>query len=385
MSLRLTVLSSPTTRYQSYKSELLVSPFVTHRDALREHLGVHAEIEIVSDPRTLEHRSSREDLLLFSRDGFVFSPEIASREETLEALQIFIRKPRTSKLLFAPLTDSTEITRADFLPYVDLFIVKYREQEFSNYKKVLPGPTRAVSYLLNLFEIESVSDGRGLTPEQLRHLRDKIALGWDCLELPKFRSQFAATPKVVEQSNRTIDLMCSLRRQSAGRGPQYLHRLEVVENAHALTQRLGIQSVIRVSNDFPLDKQSYHAQLAQAKIAISPFSHGENNFRDFESAIAGTTLVKPWLGGVESHPQFFEPGITFAAIRPDLLDFDHVCESLIRNENLRTSLSLEARRRVEDYYFGGGFIKIFGAILKKLGVASKSKMERLDYADAPCR
>ncbi|MBN2346967.1 MAG: glycosyltransferase family 1 protein [Candidatus Aminicenantes bacterium] len=64
-------------------------------------------------------------------------------------------------------------------------------------------------------------------------------------------------------------------------------------------------------------RRRYLKELRRSRMVLSPFGWGEICFRDFEAFAASALLLKPDLGHLETFPDVFVPGETYAPLRWD--------------------------------------------------------------------
>jgi hypothetical protein len=88
----------------------------------------------------------------------------------------------------------------------------------------------------------------------------------------------------------------------------------------------------------------YFNEMQNAQISISPFGVGEFCYRDYESIICGTALLKPDMSHLETWPDFYIDGVTFTAHKWDLSDFEDKLDSFLANPEKRVEIAEEAQR-----------------------------------------
>ena len=108
------------------------------------------------------------------------------------------------------------------------------------------------------------------------------------------------------------------------------------EVARVLADRLGTGK---------LSRRSYMAELARAKIVVSPFGLGEITLRDFEIFLAGALALKPDMSHMETWPDLFRDGETMVAFRWDLGDLEEIIERMLDDEAGRLAIAAEAQAR----------------------------------------
>ena len=85
----------------------------------------------------------------------------------------------------------------------------------------------------------------------------------------------------------------------------------------------------------------------------------------------GCMLVKPDMSHLQTEPNIFTPGKTYAPVRWDLSDLREVCAFYLGNEEARASIARGAYRVLTDYYANFRFIDTFRMILDRAGVSPR--------------
>lgn len=71
-----------------------------------------------------------------------------------------------------------------------------------------------------------------------------------------------------------------------------------------------------------VSKARYWKELRNSKLSISPFGWGEICYRDFETFIAGSVLIKPSMSHLETYPNLFVENETYIPVSWDLLELE---------------------------------------------------------------
>ncbi len=80
-----------------------------------------------------------------------------------------------------------------------------------------------------------------------------------------------------------------------------------------------------------MSQPSYWQSLFNTKICVSPWGHGEYNWRDFEAIYLGALLIKPNTDFVESYCDLYQKNIFYKSFNPDYSNFEEVCIDSINN------------------------------------------------------
>jgi len=95
-----------------------------------------------------------------------------------------------------------------------------------------------------------------------------------------------------------------------------------------------------------VSQKRYNRELTRSRIVLSPFGWGELCLRDFEAVLSGALLLKPDMSHLETWPDVFSPGETYA---PFSWDADNLVETAKRYLDDEAERSRIARNAYESY------------------------------------
>lgn len=72
----------------------------------------------------------------------------------------------------------------------------------------------------------------------------------------------------------------------------------------------------------PINRNKYLKELAASKAIVSPFGWGEICYRDFETFINGSILIKPDMSHLETFPNFFQQNVTYLPLNWQMSDLE---------------------------------------------------------------
>ena len=87
---------------------------------------------------------------------------------------------------------------------------------------------------------------------------------------------------------------------------------------------------------------AYNREVAQSRIVLSPFGWGELCLRDFEAVLSGALLLKPDMSHIETWPDVFVPGETYAPFSWEAKDLVETAERYLGDEAERTRIARNA-------------------------------------------
>lgn len=94
----------------------------------------------------------------------------------------------------------------------------------------------------------------------------------------------------------------------------------------------------------------YDRELSSVRAVFSPFGYGEVCFRDFETAYAGATLIKPEMGHIQTWPDIFEPHVTYQPVRWDGSDIVSQSMQVLEDHQFADHLVNNAQNRLAVAY-----------------------------------
>ena len=119
----------------------------------------------------------------------------------------------------------------------------------------------------------------------------------------------------------------------------------------------------------PISKSKYLDELRHSKTIVSPFGFGEICYRDMETFIAGSILIKPIMNHLDTFPQLYNPWETYIPVKWDFSDLQDVLLNVERNYSKYLSVAEEGQRKYkESVETPDLFIKQFKQLLSKAGI-----------------
>lgn len=80
-----------------------------------------------------------------------------------------------------------------------------------------------------------------------------------------------------------------------------------------------------------VSKAKYWKELRNSKLSVSPFGWGEICYRDFETFISGSLLVKPLMSHMVTFPDLYIPDKTYVPVAWNMIGTQELLEQLIVN------------------------------------------------------
>lgn len=266
-------------------------------------------------------------------------------EELLIAFLLEMRK-YTAKIIWFDAADSTGSSDFSIIPYVDVFLKKQVLKNKDYYSNI--DESHNLRIWMNSPNAKKSDYPFDYCPKNQVH---KIKIGWNIgfndyryfgykmSRLSNYLSYNWYPLKFTETaSNRNLDLTF--------RGT--IHQ-EIGRNSHISEQRNKVinllnQSDLKIATGKPIPKKNYWKELRNAKLSISPFGWGEVCYRDFESFIAGSLLIKPSMEHLETVPNCFIPYQTYIPIHWDLNDLPEKLEALTTHYKEHQQIAINGQK-----------------------------------------
>ncbi len=302
------------------------------------------------------------------RFDFFDSPEDClkrDRNRILVMVRSFIKPDRVDLPLMHRLRDKYEriaffhddagggIPRLEVLPFVDLFYSKALFRDRSLYGRSLYGKELYSDFFHERYGVvdpeprERVVETR---PEMLGKLRLSWNIGVGDYPRGKLRQRvgvaagmalgFKVTPLFYGRGRLPADPV------SRNPGTIPIHaRLAPAPRPSIAFQRKLIMEKIDGNPLFltgSVSQGAYNREVAQSRIVLSPFGWGELCLRDFEAVLSGALLLKPDMSHIETWPDVFVPGETYAPFSWEAKDLVETAERYLGDEAERTRIARNA-------------------------------------------
>jgi hypothetical protein len=124
-----------------------------------------------------------------------------------------------------------------------------------------------------------------------------------------------------------------------------------------------------------VSKRKYLQELRRSNLTISPFGWGEICIRDFEAFLAGSVLLKPNVGHIETYPPTYSPGQTYVPLNWDLGDLMDILADLRADNDRLTALRLQAFANFRNHLGAGGARAFSNKIQEIVGELQGQKVQ----------
>ena len=263
-------------------------------------------------------------------------------------------RTRNLKILWFDTTDSTWCTQFEVLPYVDRFLKNHIFKEKKVYFQKFRTGRIFTDFFDALYQSGEKTDNYPLPAEN--HI-NKLGISWTPCFQQYDENRYSLRRKLLNYTRPylgeylpgklTLDFTPVLKDRpfdiSARFGISH-------SRSSVIAHRKAIVSILAKKNcdcrRIPL--KEYFTEMRNAKISVSPFGVGEFCYRDFESIICGTTLLKPDMSHLETWPDFYQNGTTCVFHEWDLADLDEKIDFLLSNTEKRIEIAENAQKVYKD-------------------------------------
>jgi hypothetical protein len=337
----LVILATPKIKYFGD-----LHPFRKWRKQLHE-AGINVEIFYDhTNPKVL----NAERLLIHHRyfdSGWVNALKTASNSDSDFINYLKSLKTSVGKLIWFDAEDSTGSTQLAVIPYVDIFVKKQLLLD-KNYYAGNPIETKNV----RVWSDPSIEQ-KQFAPCRAEYL-NKLAVGWNIayndyrdfkvhFNIRKYLSHFVshnAFPinysKVLSDRPYDISFRGTINYSTSNKDVSF-QRNKVLE--------LFSKLPYKIASGGSISRSKYLDEMNKSKVGISPFGYGEVCFRDFETFICGSILLKPSMSHLETFPNLYIPNETYVPLSWKLDDLEETLDNILSNYKSYEQIALNGQER----------------------------------------
>jgi hypothetical protein len=354
----------------AFTSEQQFAPLLKNRSRIADELAVVFDQQTIDDVLAAGPISPKYSAV-FAKLSFL-TPEA----EALDKIARLSRQlPPSVKLVYFDGDDDLCVQWGSLLEHVDLYVKKHIFADSTCYRKQFVGKNNLTDYVAQVtgrsFAENPIPHSGTVPDQQVGKIFAAYNIGLDEKIVNLFRDTRPALP-----SEKTVDVMC--RAACAPDNWLYALRGTVGAALEPLTQQ-GFKVLLP---DRRVDQKEYYQEMRSSRICISPFGYGELCWRDFETVLMGSLLIKPDMSHVRTEPNIFVSGETYVPVKWDLSDLAEVCARYLADDEARNRITAQAYRVLSDYYSNSGFLKAFSKLLTQAGVQPFTKQVTADFAEA---
>jgi len=338
-------------------SEVQFKPLLENRRRLLDELGVVFDHKLIDDVLASGKPNGSAYDAVLAKVSFLIPQAEALNKITRLRRQF----PHPVKLIYFDGDDDSCVQWGELVEIADLYVKKHVFADTSWYGRTFHGKSNLTDYVSRISDHSfagNVIPHSGNVPEDLRH---KIVLGYNIGMDDKITSLFRDT-RPSTSAEKTVDVMC----RAACKPDNWIYHFRNPIGSGLEPLKTAGYNIL-VPNQ-KVDQQGYYQEMRSARICVSPFGFGEICWRDFETVLMGSLLVKPDMSHIRTEPDIFVPFETYVPVRWDFSDLAEVCERYLKDDDARNAIIARAYKRLSDYYTRFDFIKSFQNILTKAAV-----------------
>jgi hypothetical protein len=239
----------------------------------------------------------------------------------------------TAKLIWFDASDSSGSSDFSLIPFVDIFLKKQVLKDLNYYTN----PQNKNELRIWLNQDKSLNPDYPFPACPADQLK-KIRLGWNLgfndyryfgYKMSRLSNYLSYGLYPLKFSNpntkRALDLTFrgTIHKEENGHN-------KVMQQRNATLNFLG-QLDMKIASGSPIPKINYWKELRNSKLSVSPYGWGEVCYRDFETFVAGSLLVKPSMEHLITFPDVYKPFETYFPVAWDMNDLPEALECLQTN------------------------------------------------------
>jgi hypothetical protein len=355
----------------AFTSEQQFAPLLANRRRIADELAVVFDQQLLDNVLSSSGPITAKYSVVFAKLSY-----LTPAAEALEKIARLRDKLTPGvKLVYFDGDDDLCLQWGGLLDFVDLYVKKHVFADPSWYRKQFTGKNNLTDYVAQVsgrsFAENPIPHSGTVSDEQMNKIFAGYNIGMDEKITSLFRDTRPASP-----ADKTVDVMC----RAACDSSSWLYALR--GNVGAALQPLARQGFKVVLPDRRVDQKAYYEEMRSSRICVSPFGYGELCWRDFESVLMGSLLVKPDMSHVRTEPNIFIPGETYVPVRWDFSDLAEVCERYLKDDEARNRITAQAYRVLSEYYSSFGFLKCFSKLLGQAGVQPFTEAIAANFVEA---
>lgn len=355
----------------AYPSEQQFAPLLANRRRIARDLNVVFDKRLIGDVLA----SSGLDTEGFSAVFAKLSWQTPAAEALDKIARLRRQFPPEVKLVYFDGVDDLCVQWNGLLDLVDLYVKKHVFADAACYRKQFVGKSNLTDYVAR-------TSGRSFAENEIPHSgpvpdahMGKIFAGYNIGLDEKITKLFRRTRPALP-SEKSADVIC----RATCAPDDWLFSLR--GNIGAALEPLARKGFKILAPDRRVDQKGYYEEMRSSRICVSPFGYGELCWRDFETILMGSLLVKPDMSHLRTEPNIFVPGETYVPVRWDYSDLADVCERYLADHEARNRIVAQAYRLLSEYYASFRFLKCFSRLLAQADIQPFTGKMAADFAEA---
>jgi len=325
-----------------------VYPFLYYQETLRDRFGLEVRCHPVT--QLLAGRPARQD----GADIVLLQAWFTVPEDALQNIFDRLRKanPHASISFMDTFAHSDIRMARSLIPQVDFYLKKSLFRDEQDFLRPFRGGTNLTEYYGDLYGV----DADPIDWNVPKRIFAKLRLSPNFFTAPRFLHDFA-TQDVPSPEDRPIDVQTRM----ALRGSAWYQtmRQDALDRVRAIPG-------LKLSAPGNVSWSKYMQEMRDSKLCLSPFGYGELCWRDVEAILAGSVLIKPDMGHLETLPDIYEAGVTYLPVKWDFSNLEDVVKTALSEDGLRRDITRNAYQRIAEYVRNKRFVDDMVFLFDKL-------------------
>lgn len=330
----------------------LIDPFRFHQRKIRARLQLKLVYEKTNSLEDIDQalQSHSPDILFFGIDWSV------PVEDVIKFLKSIYDQADRPKIVYLDHTCLSSSPYFQAAPYVDAYVRKQLLNPITDYNdKTFIGNNIYADYVANRYDTDL--DGWQFGAKIPDNHINKVLAGWNLATANTLSrpSRYPLLRKFQRRSKKTLDLTCRVNLTEDGdkNSMYYIHRVHCMEAVVAIEDKFTIG---HNANGERITYKAFHREMRQSRLGLSPFGWGEITDRDFRIINSHTLLIKPDMSHLQTNPDIFRAGETYAPVKWDFSNLEEVVEYYLSHPKETREICDHAIRVYDDYYRNDCFV-----------------------------
>ena len=313
-----------------------IFPFLEYEQDFRKQYDV--EIRCLAISEALEEGVPDRLMSATHVIGQTWLTDPRSRHEALE--RVFQKFPVSVKKAYIDSFANADIRWAEIFRSASLYFKKSIFCDDSEFSRTTYGDTNLADFYSKLYGLAENETNWRVSNSLLQKLR----LAPNFLTAPDL--SLALLSPSLGRSKKDVDLHARLGGTSAGGWYGAMRK-----HAECIVDELAGLHVVKGTG---VSRRVFADELSRSKVCFSPFGYGELCWRDIEAIAAGAVLIKPDMSHLRTEPDLYRDQETYIACRWDFADFADKLHEILKDEEKRHRLTINAKRIARDYLASSG-------------------------------
>lgn len=240
--------------------------------------------------------------ILFIESNFFGKKLLTDYNEVIHLLKI--AKKEFSKVIYFDLSDSTSLLHPQIIKYVDIYSKSQLLKDKNLYKKKFYGNRIFTDFVFKKYKIVDAVKSYSLSINE-KSIK-KLRIHWNS-SIGNYTYIGRILDKLYEKSKFRMFLKTPVKYQIFKKKKNLFYNMNVKYSRQTVAwYRESAFKNLNLEVPKRIKTYKYFIELEKSKVSLSPFGWGEINYRDFESFICGSLLVKPNMSHLETWPDLYQ-------------------------------------------------------------------------------